>query len=375
MPDSSKPYILLVDDTEANLRVLGPLLRAEGWSVAAATRGEQALQLISQRLPDLVLLDVMMPEMDGFEVCRRLRADPATKDLPILFITALTDEENIVRGFWEGAQDYIVKPFRQTELVARVRTHLALRRTSRRVEKQAADLIRLNADKDRFFSIIAHDLRSPLAGLLGLCEALSRNLADFTPAEVAEATTEMSKSARNLYQLLENLLEWSQLQTGRMECRTERVNLSVLLHELAELFSQSAQQKGVTLRPELQPVHAWGDRRMLHAVFRNLLSNAIKFTPAGGSVTLRCLVRDGRVVGEVSDTGEGIPAAQLGKLVTTGATPASRPGTAGERSSGLGLVLCREFLERMGGLLAARSQPGQGSVFSVTLLSPPSGPE
>ena len=373
MPHSNKPYILLVDDTESNLRLLGPLLRAEGWSVAAATRGEQALQLIRQRLPDLVLLDVMMPDMDGFEVCRRLRADPATRDLPVLFITALTDEESIVRGFWEGAQDYIVKPFRQAELVARVRTHLALRSTSRRAERQAADLVRLNADKDRFFSIIAHDLRSPLAGMLGMGEALARNLKDFTQAEVAEAAADMAKSARNLHQLLENLLEWSLLQTGRLECRAERVNLASLLAELAELFGQSAQQKGVVVALELPPVHAWGDRRMLHAVFRNLLSNAIKFTPSGGKVTLRCLLREGRVVGEVEDAGEGIAPAQLEQLLIPGGRPLGKPGTAGERSSGLGLVLCREFLDRMEGAIAVRSQPGRGSIFTVTLPSPPAG--
>jgi signal transduction histidine kinase len=373
MSESSKSYILLVDDTEANLRVLGPLLRAEGWSVAAATRGEQALQLIAQRRPDLILLDVMMPEMDGFEVCRRLRADPATRDLPILFITALTDEENIVRGFREGAQDYIAKPFRQAELVARVRTHLALRQTTRRAEKQAADLTRLNADKDRFFSIIAHDLRSPLAGLLGLSEALAANLSGFSPAEITESTVEMAKSARNLYQLLENLLEWSQLQTGHMEFRPECLNLVALLGELAELFSQSAQQKGITLRLELQPAAAWGDRRMMHAVFRNLLSNALKFTPSGGLVTLRCGVLGGKTVGEVSDTGAGIAPRLLENLFAPGAKPISTPGTAGERGTGLGLVLCREFLDRAGGALAARSGPGPGSAFTVTLPAPPAG--
>ena len=374
MPDTGKPYILLVDDTEANLRVLGPLLRAEGWFVAAATNGAQALQLIARRLPDLVLLDVMMPEMDGFEVCRRLRADPSTHDLPLLFITALTDEESIVRGFREGAQDYIVKPFRQAELVARVRTHLALRHTTRRAEKQAAELARLNADKDRFFSIIAHDLRSPLAGLLGLSEALAANLADFTPAEVAGAATDMSQSVRNLYQLLENLLEWSQLQTGRMEVRPERLNLKSLLGELAELFRQSAQQKGVTLCLELSAVYTWGDRRLLHAVFRNLLSNALKFTPAGGCVTLRCHSRSGLAVGEVADTGEGIPPALLHNILTPGARVVSQPGTAGEPGTGLGLTLCREMLDRIGGSLAARGAPGQGSVFTVTLPSPPSRP-
>ncbi len=326
MPQSGKPYILLVDDTEANLRVLGPLLHAEGWAVAAATRGAQALQFITQRRPDLILLDVMMPEMDGFEVCRRLRADPATRDLPILFITALTEEENIVRGFREGAQDYIAKPFRPTELIARVRTQLALRHATRRAEQQAADLARLNADKDRFYSIIAHDLRSPLAGLLGLSETLAAHLAEFSPAEVAGSAGEMAKSARNLYQLLENLLEWSQLQTGRMEFRPELLDLPALLRELAELFNQAAQQKGVKLCLELQPAAAWGDRRMMLTVFRNLLSNALKFTPSGGLVTLRCAVHGGKTVGEVSDTGAGLPPALLESLFTPGAKPVSQPG-------------------------------------------------
>ncbi len=366
-PAPSKPYILLVDDTEANLRVLGALLRAEGWAVAAATRGEQALELIAVRPPDLVLLDVMMPEMDGFEVCRRLRASAATRDLPVLFITALTDEDSIVQGFAVGGQDYIAKPFRQAELVARVRTHLALRATARRAEQQAADLTQLNADKDRFFSIIAHDLRSPLAGLLGLSEAMAANLKEFSPAEADDAMTEMAKSTRNLYQLLENLLEWSQLQTGRMECRLEAVEVDRLLEELAELFSPSAQQKNIKVQVKTQPCVAWGDRRMIHAVFRNLLSNALKFTPARGSVILSCATKQGRVLAEIRDTGTGISAVQMESLFSRGAKPISREGTAGERGTGLGLVLCREFLERVGGTVTAQSEMGQGSVFSVSL--------
>jgi len=373
MPQSNKPYILLVDDTEANLRVLGPLLRAEGWSVASATRGDQALKLIAQRRPDLILLDVMMPEMDGFEVCRNLRANPATRDLPILFITALTDEESIVRAFRDGGQDYITKPFRHAELVARVRTHLALRQATLRAEKQATDLARLNADKDRFFSIIAHDLRSPLAGLLGLSEALAANLADFTPDEVAHSIGDMAKSSRNLYQLLENLLEWSQLQTGRMECRPEPLDLPTLLTELAELFNHFIRQKSLTLRLELAPAEAWADRRMMHVVFRNLLANAVKFTSSGGLITLRCTMRDGRAVGEVGDTGEGIPPELLKTLFLPGAKPVSKLGTAGERGTGLGLVLCRELLDRADGSLAARSGPAPGSVFTVTLPAPPGG--
>jgi signal transduction histidine kinase len=370
MPDSDKPYILLVDDTEANLRVLGPLLRAEGWAVAAATRGQQALNIIAQRRPDLVLLDVMMPEMDGFEVCRRLRADPALRDLPVLFITALTEEENIIRGFREGGHDYIAKPFRQAELVARIRTHLALQQTTRRAEKQAADLAQLNADKDRFFSIIAHDLRSPLAGLLGLSETLATNLAVFTPSEIAEATTEMAKSSRNLYQLLENLLEWSQLQTGRMECNPTRVELSSVLTELADLFGPAAQQKGLTLKLDLQPVTAWMDHRMLHTIVRNLISNAIKFTRAGGSITLRCRLREGLAMAEFCDTGLGIAPDQLANLFVRATKPVSRTGTAGESGTGLGLVLCRELLEAAHGSILATSTPGQGSTFTILLPRP-----
>ncbi len=371
MSDSDKPYILLVDDTEANLRVLGPLLRAEGWAVAAATRGAQALSIIAQRRPDLVLLDVMMPEMDGFEVCRRLRADPALHDLPVLFITALTEEESIVRGFREGGHDYIAKPFRQAELVARVRTHLALQQTTRRAEKQAADLAQLNADKDRFFSIIAHDLRSPLAGLLGLSETLAANIAAFTPAEVGEATEEMAKCSRNLYQLLENLLEWSQLQTGLLECRPTRVELSAVLTELADLFGPAAQQKDLSLKLDLQPVTAWLDHRMLHTIVRNLISNAIKFTPLGGVITLRCRMQNGWAMAEFCDTGLGIPADQLINLFGRAAKPVSSMGTAGERGTGLGLVLCRDLLESAQGSISVASIPGRGSTFTVLLPLPP----
>jgi two-component system, sensor histidine kinase and response regulator len=370
MLDTGKPYILLVDDTEANLRVLGPLLRAEGWAVAAATRGQQALDIIAQRRPDLVLLDVMMPEMDGFEVCRRLRADPGLRDLPVLFITALTEEDDIVRGFREGGQDYIVKPFRQAELVARVRTHLALRQATRRAEKQAADLAQLNADKDRFFSIIAHDLRSPLAGLLGLSETLAANLSAFTPEEVGEAADEMAKCSRNLFQLLENLLEWSQLQTGRMECRPDRVELTAVLKELAELFGPAVQQKDLKLKLDLKRVTAWVDHRMLQTIIRNLISNAIKFIPVGGTITLRCGLRDGWAMAEFHDTGLGIPSDQLVNLFGGSATPASRSGTAGERGTGLGLVLCRELLDRSHGSISAISTPGLGSTFTILVPLP-----
>ena len=374
MSDTGKNYILIVDDTETNLRVLGSLLRAEGWSVAAATDGAQALALIARRRPDLLLLDVMMPGLDGFEVCRRLRADPATRDLPILFITALTEEESIVRAFSEGGQDYIMKPFRHAELVARVRTHLALLASRRRAEIQAGELARLNADKDRFFSIIAHDLRSPLGGLHGLSEAIAENPREFSPEEIAEMATEMAKSARNVYQLLENLLEWARLQTGRMECHPEEFDISVLLHELVELFRPTARQKGIEVTLHAAPVRVWSDRSMVFTVFRNLLSNAIKFTARGGSVGLRAHGVDGRVVTEVSDNGLGLTPAQVEKLFAPGTKPTSRLGTANEPGTGLGLVLCAELVQRNGGTLTVTSEAGRGSVFVVTLPRPATPP-
>ena len=369
-PVSGKPYILLVDDTEANLRVLGALLRAEGWSVAAATRGNQALELISRRLPDLVLLDVMMPEMDGFEVCRRLRAAPATQDLPVLFITALTDEESIVQGFAVGGQDYIAKPFRQAERRARVRTHRAGRETTRRAERQAADLAQLNADKDRFYSIIAHDLRSPLAGMLSLSEAMATSLPEFTPAEAAESMTEMAKAARNLYQLLENLLEWSQLQTGRMECRPESVDVDRLLAELAELFHPSALQKGVKVQLQAQACVAWGDRRMLHAIFRNLLSNALKFTQRGGHVWIKAVCDAGGITLSVRDDGIGIPAESLPRLGRAFEQVATDPMLS-KNGTGLGLALVNALAQKHGGKMQIDSIESEGTTVTVTLARTP----
>ena len=192
--------ILLVDDVAANLKLLGEILSTEGYKIRQVTSGLQALKVASIEKPDLILLDIMMPGMDGFEVCRQLKLNEGLKDIPVIFISALNDTENIVKALAAGGVDYINKPFQEQEVLARVRTHLKLRCQNR-------ELFELNATKDRFFSIIAHDLRGPLGGFMGLTEIMADENQYFTAGERAEMMSDLRQSARNTFTLLENLLE------------------------------------------------------------------------------------------------------------------------------------------------------------------------
>jgi two-component system sensor histidine kinase/response regulator len=191
------PDILIVDDTPANLLLLGQILKDNGYKVRPVPSGSMALQVAEKEKPDLILLDIMMPEMDGFEVCSRLKKNEDLKDVPIIFISALNNTNDIVKAFKSGGADYINKPFQAEEVIARVTTHL-------KIYQQRKELQEINATKDKFFSIIAHDLRGPLSGFMSLTEMMADESFNLTSDEKKELTVDLSHSARNIYNLLEN---------------------------------------------------------------------------------------------------------------------------------------------------------------------------
>ena len=195
-----RPLLLIVDDVSNNLQVLGNFLRDEDYEISAAISGRQALAIAEDIHPDLILLDIMMPEMDGFETCRRLKSAESTKDIPIVFLSARTDAEDVVKGFALGAVDYVTKPFNRQELLARVATHLALRRS----EEELRQTIR---DKDKFFSIIAHDLRGPLGSFMSIAEYVSEHISELETVDIKTLFKEMQHTGKGVYVLLENLLE------------------------------------------------------------------------------------------------------------------------------------------------------------------------
>ncbi|MCP5054983.1 MAG: response regulator, partial [bacterium] len=235
-----KPLILIVEDIPRNMEIVCNILRKEGYRLAMAGNGRQAVDMVPIVRPDLILLDIMMPEMNGFEVCEHLKKNPVTKEIPIIFLTAKVDIVDVVKGFELGAVDYIIKPFKSAELLSRVSTHLELK-FSREQLKQ------LNATKDKFFSIMAHDLKDPLQFLLLSADSLYNNYDSFDEAKRKDYIRRFHNNSRQISELLENLLQWSRSQQGLIRVKPEKLNIAALVDESFRLLNENAVKKDITL--------------------------------------------------------------------------------------------------------------------------------
>jgi CheY-like chemotaxis protein/two-component sensor histidine kinase len=358
------PNILVVDDVPANLKLLDDILNPEGYKIRLAPGGVRALRAADNDKPDLILLDIMMPDMDGFEVCRQLKEHPDLKDIPVIFISALNDTANIVKALKAGGVDYINKPFQAEEVLARVHTHLKLRR-------QSCELQELIAAKDKFFTIIAHDLRGPLISFMGLTQILADKDQDFPQELRADLANELSDHARNTFNLLENLLQWSQMERGLTDFNPEILDLEHVVAQCIKTAADTAHEKQIRITTDiLGNPEVFADTNMLQTVIRNLVSNAVKFTPEGGSVTISSVSStNSTILLSVKDTGIGMDA-EMQKNIFRIDVDTKRPGTNGERSTGMGLLLCKEFVEKQGGQLWVESTKDEGSAFYFTIPSP-----
>ncbi|MBN2006833.1 MAG: response regulator [Anaerolineae bacterium] len=371
--DPRKYTLLVVDDTPANLGVAADYLEMCGFEIITATSGENGLDKAARLHPDLILLDVMMPGVNGFEACRRLKADKTTQDIPVIFMTALVSEDDKVQGFEAGGVDYVTKPILHRELLARVTTHL-------RIQDQARQLIELNAGKDKFFSILAHDLRGPFGPLLQLSEILAGEAVKGETQNVQSLSARLHEGAEVVYQLLENLLQWARIQQGRMPYAPETLSLAEMAEQVFRLLYDVATQKNIMLQSQVgAEVKVQGDAAMLNAVLRNLVSNAIKFTPQGGRVTTQACLSKRSVAGKwvevlVCDTGVGMSPEDQSKLFRLDVHH-STEGTAQEQGTGLGLLVCREMVEKHGGELWVESTVGQGTKMHFTLPLDAATPE
>ncbi|MFW6234531.1 MAG: response regulator [Spirochaetota bacterium] len=352
--------ILIVDDNSANLGVLYNHLDPQGYRVLVVQDGLEVVGMVRNEHPDLILLDVMLPGISGFEICRELKADPSTSDIPVLFISALASTEDKIEGFRAGGVDYITKPFQQDEVLARVEAHLV-------IKKQREMLSELNATKDRFFSIIAHDLRGPFTGFLGASRLLEESAMTLDVETLRKIASELHASAERSVALLENLLKWAMLQQQLVEPVPGPVAIQDVTRQAVDLLRPSAEQKRVDITQEIDGSHvALADMDMISTVLRNLLSNAIKFTPARGRVSVRSRLEEDRLCISVSDTGAGVDEKDLPHLFRAD-RKVQRPGTAGESGTGLGLVLVGEYVQANNGTIQVESTQGEGSVFTVCL--------
>ena len=355
------PNILIVDDVPANLKVLGDILEREGYKVRPVPSGKLALQVSAIEKPDLILLDIMMPGMDGFEVCRQLKESKSLSDVPVIFISALNDTSDIVNALNAGAVDYITKPFRAEEVTARVKTHLKL-------YQQNKELHELNATKDKFFSIVAHDLRSPFNNFLGLTQIMVEELPLLTLADLEEIALTLRDSAVNLFSLLGNLLEWARMQRGLTTFEPVLRNLMPEVSKILALAEQAAAKKEITVKYSIpDDLTVFADVNMLGGIMRNLVSNATKFTDKDGTINITAQPgKTGWVEICIQDSGIGMDKEMIANLFRLDKNT-SRSGTVGEPSTGLGLIICKDFIEKHGGELQVESNTGQGSAFLFTL--------
>ena len=366
---SQKPKLLIVDDQLDNLKVISQVLGKE-FQLSLADSGEKAFKVMEKFKPDLVLLDIMMPVMDGFEFIKELKTISEYSDIPVIFLSAKDSIEDITKGFELGAVDYIKKPINPNEVRVRVNTHVTNHLSQKKIFEQKEELAKTNAEKDRFFSIIAHDLKNPFAGLIGSLKVLLEEGENLESEDRQEYVKELLESSENVYDLLENLLEWTRLQRGNLTLNRDPFQLSMLSWNIVSILNAQASIKNIKLVNEVEDgFEVNADPMMISTIIRNLMSNSIKFTPEKGEVSVGAVETKGSpdfITVYVRDNGVGIPKNKVDKLFKIDEAVSSE-GTNNEKGTGLGLILCKEFAELNGGKIWVESEEGKGTTFFFTV--------
>lgn len=357
--------ILVVDDTYASLKLLTDILRAAGYQVRPADSGELALASAVESPPDLILLDITMPAMDGFEVCRRMMSDERLKDTPVIFISALNETMDKVKAFGVGGVDYVTKPFESAEIQARVRTHLELRRQRRLLQESYQSLRELEGRRDNLVHMIVHDMRSPLMVVSGCFELLEPELADKGPGPIQRLRMGLGASTQ-LITMCNALLDVSRLEAGEMPVHREVCDLLSLVSDAAAATEVQARAQGVSVRIEGPHAQASVDKALMYRVIVNLLVNAIKHSPAKGVVTAAVRTVGDSIRLEVSDVGAGIPSEYQEKIFEKFYQVKARQ-EGHTHSTGLGLTFCKLAVEAQGGTIAVASEVDKGSTFWIAL--------
>lgn len=357
--------ILVVDDVVSNVLLLKILLTKENFKVLTANNGYTCIEIAQNNHPDLILLDVMMPDINGFETAEKLKSDPATADIPIIFLTALNAPSDLVKGFQVGANDFLTKPFNKEELVMRVMRQIQLVFAKRIIESQNAELKRTISNRDKMYSVIAHDLRSPMASIRMVLNLLVSTISsELIGEELFSLLDKANKESEETHDLLDNLLKWTKSQTGRLNVVHQNFDISDVLIGIEDIFSLIAENKKQKINFDKQTgsIMVRADKDMLNTVLRNFMSNAIKFTPEGKDIDILVDKQDKFVKVSIRDHGVGISPERIATLFSAGQTTY---GTNNEEGSGLGLQLCQDFARKNGGDVMVESVLGEGSTFSV----------
>lgn len=368
MPDERKQKILCVDDEPKNLKLAADLLRLWGYEVLTVGDGKAALEVLKAAKPDLILLDIMMPKLDGYEVCRRIKSAKETQFIPVVMLTALSEKEDRIKSIETDADDFISKPFDKEELKARVKSLLRIKSLRDKLEESYEKLKQLESLKDSLTHMIIHDLNNPLTGITGNLQLLQMEIGKTLGDEQRNSLEAALLSGEDMKRMIENLLDINKMEEGKIKLRREDFKLDEAAREVVERMRPLAlwENKSIFLEAGGQLPEISADKELVKRVIANLINNALKHIPQKGAIQVRAVFKsDERVFYlRVEDNGEGIPKEYLEKVFDKFAQVEDKMAKAGR---GLGLTFCKLAVEAHGGKIWVESEFGKGSVFTFTL--------
>ncbi len=363
MIQGNQPLVLAVDDERANLMLLERMFRHE-YRIFCVQTAQEGLDMLAQAPFDLILLDIMMPDIDGLTSLKRIRANPMTEDLPVILISALSDSADITRGFELGANDYITKPIDMEVTRARVHTQVMLKQLLDERKRTISELRAVQEMKDRLLRMASHDLKGPLNNIRAAGMLLSDDIGCVREGDTLLAAIETS--ADKMESVIKDFLDTAALQTGILDLHLECQVLEPLIENVLAESRASSVRKNIMLEMADLSGEVLADRARFHQVLGNLISNAIKYSPPGTTVRVWTETKDELVTIFVADQGPGIPESDLNRLFTQFGKLTPRP-TAGESSTGLGLWIVKHLITLQNGEVGLISPEGGGSTFWIKL--------
>jgi two-component system, sensor histidine kinase and response regulator len=368
----SNTNILIVDDTPSNLRLLSSMLTQQGYEVRSAISGSVALMAVQSIQPDLILLDINMPGMNGYEVCSQLKADAATQEIPVVFLSALGEAIDKVRGFQAGGVDYITKPFQVEEVLARVENQLTLRRARVELQQAKADAIcalerekELNRLKSEFVSMVSHDFRTPLTSIQGFAELLHTSRDRLTPEVQTRYFNKIEGAVEQMLHLLDEVLLIGSVEFGKLPCQPQPIDLEKFCQDVIETIQLDVSgdhRLQFTLTGDCSKADL--DPTLLRQILTNLLSNAIKYSPDQQPIQLIVSRQADQFKFEVRDRGMGIPSDSMQHLFDA----FYRSKNVGQiRGTGLGLAVVKRCVEAHQGTIEIVSEEGLGTTVTIYL--------
>jgi signal transduction histidine kinase len=376
--------ILIVDDDHRNVRLMESILTSSGYDVCRAYDGEEALEIVQQENPDLILLDVMMPRMSGLELCQRLRSRHATRLLPIIMVTALNASDDKVRALETGADDFLSKPINKMVMLAKVRSILRVKFLQDEVERQRQaleranqELVRMQRFKESMTQMVVHDMKNPLAGIMGNIQLIQIQQDELKPKKRAELLDRTLESSAQLMRMILNILHIGRLEENRMPLRPEPLELREVADEnLREMMSVSVRES-ITMENRIAPdlPQPRADRELISRIVSNLLSNALKHTRGGGHITIDAHSESEGIVFSVRDTGEGIPEDLQPFIFERFTSGEPQKDRSASYDSGLGLTFCRLAIQAHGGRIWLQSRLKEGTTVYVALPLEPAAAE